>query len=157
MVLIRVYIGQKWTYWKARGIDGPPPSLMKFGNLVEYFEIAENRADYLTKKYGDMFGFYTLRKPVLYLNDIKILKEVNIKQFSKFNRREPDSQMNSVLGKVTKDFMTSIDGSQWKRVRQSTVPLMTANKLSEIIPLINKAARTCCSQLSTDQDYETKI
>ena len=70
MVLIRIYLGQKWTYWKARGIDGPPPSLMKFGNMVEYFEIAENRADYLTEKYGDMFGFYTLRKPMLYLNDL---------------------------------------------------------------------------------------
>ena len=70
----------------------------------------------------------------------EVLKEVNIKQFSKFNRREPDSKMNTVLGEVTKDFMTTIDGSQWKRVRQSTVPLMTATKLSEIIPLINKVS-----------------
>ena len=69
---------------------------------------------------------------------VGIMKEVNIKQFSKFNRREPPGGMNSLLGEVTKDFMTTIDGSQWRRVRHSTLPLMSASKLSSIIPLINK-------------------
>ena len=72
------------------------------------------------------------------------MKEVNIKQFSKFNRREPPSSMNSLLGEMTKDFMTTIDGSQWRRVRHSTVPLMSASKLSSIIPLINKVVFESC-------------
>ena len=68
------------------------------------------------------------------------MKEVNIKQFSKFSRREPDSGANTVLGEFSRDFMTLIDGHQWKRVRQSTVPLMSATKLIEVVPLINKVS-----------------
>ena len=152
MGTIRVHLAQKWSFWSSRGVNGPKPSVLSFGNVDIFFQLMSDKADEVFDKYGDMFGFYAGRKPYLYLNDVckyrkrkyskprnsAIMKEVNIKQFSKFTRREPDSGANTVLGEFSKDFMTTIDGHQWKRVRQSTVPLMSATKLIEVVPLINK-------------------
>ena len=155
MGTIRVHLAQKWSFWSSRGVNGPKPSIMSFGNVDIFFQLMSDKADEVIDKYGDMFGFYAGRKPYLYLNDVckytkqifeeiknplAIMKEVNIKQFSKFSRREPDSGANTVLGEFSRDFMTLIDGHQWKRVRQSTVPLMSATKLIEVVPLINKVS-----------------
>ena len=109
--------------------------------MTELFMLAENKGEKLVEKYGNMFGFYLGRSPQLYLSDIEVMKEVLVKQFSKFNRREAPSGANSMLGELTKDFMTTLDGSQWRRVRHSTMPLMSASKLSDLIPLINKVSR----------------
>ena len=66
----RFYLAQKWSYWSKRGVPGPTPTIMKFGNIVEYFAILENKADDLVAEHGDMFGFYAGRKPMVYLGDI---------------------------------------------------------------------------------------
>ena len=58
-----------------------------------------------------------LHNPMLIALDQNILKEINIKQFSKFSRREPDSGTNTALGKISADFMTGVDGHQWRRLR----------------------------------------
>ena len=65
--VFRLYLDQKWSYWSKRGVKGPQPTVMKFGNIVEYFAILENKADDLVAEHGDMFGFYAGRKPMVYL------------------------------------------------------------------------------------------
>ena len=55
--------------------------------------------------------------PMLVAHDAEILKEVNIKQFSKFPRREPNQGANTALGKIAVDFMTGTEGPQWRRQR----------------------------------------
>ena len=54
---------------------------------------------------------------MLVAHDAEILKEVNIKQFSKFPRREPNQGANTALGKIAVDFMTGTEGPQWRRQR----------------------------------------
>ena len=55
--------------------------------------------------------------PMLVALDAEILKEVNIKQFSKFPRRQPNQGANTALGKIAVDFMTGTEGPQWRRQR----------------------------------------
>jgi len=152
----KVRLTQKWSFWSSRGVKGPTPSLLTFGNADVFFQLVSNKGDEVLDKYGDIFGFYVGQNPHMYLNDVSVMKEVNIKQFSKFTQRKPDSGISTVLGEFSKDFMTIINGHQWKRVRQSTVPLMSATKLIEVVPLINKAAEVCCDQVKVGEDYETK-
>ena len=62
-------------------------------------------------------GIYMGGSPMLVAHDAEILKEINIKQFSKFPRREPNSGTNTALGKIAVDFMTGTEGPQWRRQR----------------------------------------
>ena len=47
-----------------------------------------------------------------------------------------------VHGPITKDFITVVNGHQWRRLRHSTTPLMTQSKLSNMLKMINLAAKT---------------
>ena len=46
--------------------------------------------------------------------------QINIKQFSKFAIRKAPSGMDTLLADYSVDFMTIIDGAQWRRVRNSS-------------------------------------
>jgi len=39
------------------------------------------------------------------------------KQFSRFERREAPSVFNRVIGKLSKHWMTIVDGNKWRRIR----------------------------------------
>ena len=63
----------------------------------------------------------------------KVLKEIWIKQFSKFFLRTKGGVViragNSITGKVTRDFITSMDNPhQWRRVRRTLVPIMSNSR-----------------------------
>ena len=40
-----------------------------------------------------------------------------LKQFSRFERREAPSVLNRVIGKLSKHWMTLVDGNKWRRIR----------------------------------------
>ena len=76
---------------------------------------------------------------------VKVLKEIWIKQFSKFFLRTKGGVVvragNSITGKVTNDFLTSMDNHhQWHRVRRTMMPIMSNSSLTELLPLIQRAA-----------------
>ena len=112
--------------------------------------------DGLTEKYGDTFGFYVLGNPMLFVSDLALMREINIKQFSKFPLRQRQDGSVTVLGEFTRDFMSTIGGHQWRRIRQSTVPLMSALKIMEVIPSIVKSAESAINEISAEREYETK-
>ena len=47
---------------------------------------------------------------------MNIVKEITIKQFSRFPRREKPSPINHVTTKLAKHWMTLVDGEKWKRL-----------------------------------------
>ena len=84
-------------------------------------------------KYGKIFGVYMGGRPALVVLDPKVLKEIWIKQFSKFFLRTKGGVVvragNSITGKVTRDFITSMDNPhQWKRVRRTLMPIMSNSR-----------------------------
>ena len=79
----------------------------------------------LTDKYGDTFGFYIMSNPMLFVSDIELMKEINIRQFSNFSMRRKPDEGATVMGKWAKDLISIIGGHQWRRIRQSTVSKAT--------------------------------
>ena len=77
-----LYLQYKWSYFKRRGIPGPPPSMKQFGNTNEILKImgrdekSINQLDNWVKKYGKVFGLYMGTKPALVILDPEVLKEV---------------------------------------------------------------------------------
>ena len=44
--------------------------------------------DQNTEKYGDVWGYYEGSRPTVVISDVEMMKEIYIKQFSKFYSRK---------------------------------------------------------------------
>ena len=59
-LLLRFYLKTKWSYWKKHGIDGPIPSIGKFGNGTDFMDIQRGTIvpEEWVEKYGKVSGGY---------------------------------------------------------------------------------------------------
>lgn len=85
------YLTANNNFWKNRGIPGPKPTI-GFGNMRTVMFGKESFPQLLTtiyNKYKDepMIGMFFRRRPVLLLKDFDFIKDVMIKDFSKFANR----------------------------------------------------------------------
>ncbi|XP_053132840.1 cytochrome P450 3A29-like [Hemicordylus capensis] len=122
-----------WPYgvFKKLGIPGPTP--------VPFFGTAHNYRKGITKfdqecfeKYGNIWGIYDGRTPVLGVTDVNIIKAVLVKEcYSIFTNRRvfgPTGRL-SVAISIAED-------EQWKRIRTVLSPTFTSGKLKEMFPII---------------------
>jgi len=151
VVSCSLYIKYKWSYWERRNISGPPPSIYTIGHTAKIFGILANdkiAVDWIDE-YGKIFGIYCGLEPAIFINDVDMLKEINVRQFSKFSSRKSPF-VNTVVGPLSKDFMTNLDGHKWKRVRQTTMPTFSALKLESMCPSFNNSAKITISEMLQD-------
>ena len=72
-----------------------------------------------------MYGiFQVFTMPTLMINDPKMIREVSVKQFSRFTTRLR-SRANFLLGPLSENFMTIIEGNAWKRQRSTIKPFFS--------------------------------
>ena len=121
---------RQWPY------VGNLPDVIKYGGmhnmLWEYFQ-----------KYGRVYKMGFGRRPTVVVTDPEMIKEITIKEFSKFHNRwfpEVNSPMNSFLF-IAKD-------DQWKRIRTTLSPTFSAMKLKEVIPIMEEAADILAGKLT---------
>ena len=121
---------RQWPY------VGNLPDVIKYGGmhnmLWEYFQ-----------KYGRVYKMGFGRRPTVVVTDPEMIKEITIKEFSKFHNRwfpEVNSPMNSFLF-IAKD-------DQWKRTRTTLSPTFSAMKLKEVIPIMEEAADILAGKLT---------
>lgn len=91
LLAIYYYYTSIYNYWKVRGIPGPEPTIIT-GNFMEVFlkKISINdKLRFLYNKYKNepMFGIFEGSSPILVLNDLDLIKDVLIKDFSIFSNR----------------------------------------------------------------------
>ncbi|KAH0547203.1 hypothetical protein KQX54_017541 [Cotesia glomerata] len=88
LVIYYYYYTNNWNFWSSRKVVGPKPSI-PFGTVSDIITGRHNIGTYLQKIYttyrkSKLVGIYMLRKPVVILNDLDLVKDVLIKDFSKF-------------------------------------------------------------------------
>lgn len=91
VLVICYYYTWTYNYWKTRGIAGPRPHLF-FGNFWKiitrnYPLIVALKNWYHEFKHEPVFGVYQGSKPLLVINDLELIKDVLIKDFSSFTNR----------------------------------------------------------------------
>ncbi|XP_058536719.1 cytochrome P450 3A6 [Ochotona princeps] len=117
--------------FKKLGIPGPTP-LPFLGNIMSYRKGMWNFDIKCYKKYGNMWGLFEGRKPVLAITDPEMIKTVLVKEcYSVFTNRRPFGP----VGFMKKAVSISED-EEWKRLRTLLSPTFTSGKLKEMIPII---------------------
>uniref|UniRef100_A0A7E4V4S3 Cytochrome P450 n=1 Tax=Panagrellus redivivus TaxID=6233 RepID=A0A7E4V4S3_PANRE len=137
------------TYWKDRGIDGPPSPKLFFNHLDDLLSYEKPSCFTLkewTQKYGNTYGIYEGLRRVLVISDPDMVHEMFVKKFEYFHGRK-----NSVIfGNVdTSDrvHVFNARGARWKRLRTITTPSFSVSSLRRIYPIVEDACNVTTSFL----------
>lgn len=88
LLALYYYYTLTFDYWKIRNIVGPRPTVL-VGNLGEILFKTMSISDKLKQMYDEYknepaFGIFEGTKPILVINDLDLIKDVLIKDFSLF-------------------------------------------------------------------------
>lgn len=91
LLAIYYYFTSTFDFWKSRGIPGPQP-IPVFGNFKDVMFNKKAAGDYLMEMYNEfknepMIGIFARKTPVLIVKDPEFIKDVLIKDFTKFADR----------------------------------------------------------------------
>jgi cytochrome P450 len=143
-------------YFRKLGISGPTPWPF-LGNLYTLISKGMYGLDLqYTKAYGRIYGTFMGSIPVLIISDRELIRQICIKQAAIFTDRFSLNVENAPLDKA----ITTLKGTEWKRVRNILTPTFTAGKLKKMTPLIKDAVATLQSRFvkaaEIQEDVEIK-
>ena len=91
ILFLYYFLTLTFDFWKSRGVPGPRP-IPGFGNFKDVMFTKISPGDYLTKIYNTykdepLVGIFSRKTPILIIKDLNLIKDVLIKDFTKFADR----------------------------------------------------------------------
>ncbi len=111
------YFQRKFSYWSSRGVSGPQPSLLKFGNMRDFSikGLTECEREW-TQTFDKAYGIYQVTTPILTIQDPELVKQVLVKDFGVFVNRDKNLFDHEY-------FISNLFNSEdetWRRIRSIT-------------------------------------
>ncbi|XP_078273752.1 cytochrome P450 3A30-like [Rhinoraja longicauda] len=136
LALLGWYSVLPFRFFKRLGIPGPMP--MPFiGTFFHYRKGMFNFDVECYRKYGNIWGIYDGRKPVLCIMEPDLIKTILIKEFYTVFTNRRDFGLNGPL----EDSVLIVPDERWKRIRSVLSPTFTTGRLKEMFPIINHYAQ----------------
>ncbi|KAM8934732.1 cytochrome P450 3A29-like [Pelodytes ibericus] len=131
LILLSFYGIWPYRVFKKCGIPGPKP-LPFIGTFLQAKEGIFEFDYECFKKYGNIWGFYDGRTPVLAVMDPAIIKTVLVKECYTIFTNRRNFGLNGPLNSA----VSVAEDEQWKRIRTILSPTFTSGKLKKMFPLI---------------------
>ncbi|XP_078037567.1 putative cytochrome P450 6a14 [Augochlora pura] len=150
LLALYYYLTSSYNFWKKLGVPGPRPSLM-FGNLNSTTLAQLSMSDTVKKMYNDyknesVFGIYEGSAPILVINDLNLIKDVLIRDFSLFaSRGVPMYRKVDRLG----EHLFNLEPEIWRPLRARLSPVFTSGKLKDMFPLLTECGEHLEKYLDT--------
>lgn len=135
VLLLSYLIKRKWSVLSTWNIPHDPPSIRNFGHvkIIVSEKVFQYELD-CKKKFGPIWGYYTMTSPRIVIHDPEILKIIYIKEFSKFPNRV--KKLRLVHGEELANGLLFTIDDQWKRIRTTLIPTFSTAKLRQMVGLI---------------------
>ncbi|XP_011704424.1 PREDICTED: probable cytochrome P450 6a14 [Wasmannia auropunctata] len=130
-----------YDFWTSRGVRGPRP-IPGFGNLRDVILTNISAGNYVTDLYNNykdepLIGLFARRTPILVVKDLDLIKDVLIKDFSKFADRGLSTYERAEPLSL---HLFSLESKRWRPLRMRLSPVFTSGKLREMLSLISECA-----------------
>ncbi|XP_016073201.1 PREDICTED: cytochrome P450 3A12-like [Miniopterus natalensis] len=147
LALLYLYGTYKHGLFKKLGIPGPKPYPF-VGTILGYHTgILDFDMDCF-KKYGNIWGIYDGRQPVLVITDLDLIKTVLVKEcYSVFTNRRSVGPVGFM-----KSSISMAEDETWKRIRTLLSPTFTSGKLKEMFPIVSKYGDVLVRNLRKEAD-----
>ena len=133
------------------GIPGPKPNLL-FGNMFTHLEKVRSIGNVRTyneyfAKYGKVMGYYVGKKPTILVNDVELIRRIQIKDFANFaDREQPTIKYGLHPNPRFFSHIITATGPQWKMMRTILNPTFSSAKLKTMT-----ATMSSCTDIFLDK------
>lgn len=138
LVFIYIYTKRKQSYFAYHGIPTKEPVFL----VGDFPELVKKGMGYINeetvKKYGKVFGSYFGNIPMLTVCDADFVKQITVKEFSKFTDRPNVLAMD----KLWNSSITNAHGDHWRFLRATLSPSFSSGKLRAMEPHLHLCLQT---------------
>jgi len=167
-LLLYKFITQNFDRWEKAGIPFKP-GRFPLGS-INFLSGKKNGNEYildLCKEFKDekFFGYYSLGKPMLVIQDLEMMKAMKTKDFRHF----PDTQDENIsralrtggeLDSLFNHNIGSARGDEWRDVRSSLTPVFTSGKMKAMMKFIVEVSENLLAEMEkkseTGAEFELK-
>ncbi|XP_078582456.1 cytochrome P450 3A11-like [Branchiostoma floridae x Branchiostoma japonicum] len=139
-ILFYLYYIRPLSLFKKMGVPGPRPWPVIgdfFGQMIRGFWAPDHQVQ-MMRQYGEVYGVFSGSNPVLMVSDPEMLREIFVKQFHKFSRRNPEGMTLRTTPQGR--YLINLSGEDWKNVRTTLTPAFSSGKLKLMLEQLNRCA-----------------
>jgi len=170
-VLLYRWITKSFDKWEKIGLAHDKPSfpygthnfLSGYKHLSDFAH--EDYKKYKIEKNLKVHGWFLMGKPCLSINDVELIKQIQVKDFNHFVDRNESNSAKAFMGGGDLDRLWGISmdaavGDHWKDLRSTFTPIFTSGKMKLMFKLIEETSQLLTNELSerakVGEEFELK-